>query len=262
MLKGTLPSVSVLMPTYTRTRILAEALKSALMQDYTGAIEIIVLNDQHRQVLEFDEATPANMVVRVINRFDLFPSLGAKRHAMLAEATGEWITFLDDDDLWMPWHLTKVLSGVPHHPVSAVFPQHQYQHLLRHWSWGDVPGGLNLAVKTKLAQYIGFDKLLNVGEDNAFRNIVAERAGGILRPGGPSHVYRPTAPVMHISRSLTGVTVDRSIFLRHAEKELDDGREPAGRVVLKPAWAENYIATIQQAFPDTVPAKYTAAKAK
>ncbi len=249
------PRVSVLIPTYTRTRILVEALQSALFQDYAGDIEIMILNDQHRQVLAFEGAPRSNIVVRAVNCWDLFPSLGAKRNAMLKQATGDWVTFLDDDDLWMPWHLRQVMAHA-REGVTAVFPQHQYKHWLGQWSWEDVPGGINIAVNTTLARRIGFDEKLNVGEDNAFRNGVLERVGTIPRPGGPGHVYRPTAPVMHISRALRGCEVDRSIFLDHAEKELDDGREPEGRVVLKPAWAEDYVSTIYQRFPDTVPKQY------
>jgi hypothetical protein len=226
-----------------------------LFQDYAGGIEVLVLNDQHRQVLEFEGQPRPNIAVRISNCWDLFPTLGAKRNAMLGLATGEWVAFLDDDDLWAPWHLSKMMAHA-RDGVTAVFAQHQYKHWLGQWSWEDVPGGLNIVVNTTLARRVGFDTKLNVGEDNAFRNAVAERAGVIPRPGGPSHIYRPTAPVMHISRSLRGCEVDRSIYLDHAEKELNDGREPSGRVALKPAWAEDYIATLHQRFPETVPAKY------
>lgn len=248
------PSVSVLIPTFTRTRTLVEAMQSVLQQDYLGDIEILVINDQPRQCLAYDKTTAPNITVRIINCWDVFPSLGVKRHAMLGEARNDWVTFLDDDDLWMPWHLQKlhVLKSQP--DVTAIFPVHQFVESLGVWTYGTVPGGINsVFVKTNLARFVGFDPKLNVGEDNAFRNEVERRAGVIARPGGPSNVYRATAPVMHISRSLRGVEVDRSIFLEHAEKLIDTKVEPTGRVELEPAWCIDYVDLVRRLYPETVP---------
>ena len=259
-----LPAVSVLIPTYTRTRILGEALYSVLAQTYPGKVEIVVCNDQPRQTLLAPPTPPpANMALRLLNRPEVFESLGAKRHAMLFMAQNEWVVFLDDDDLWMPWHLDSLFRGIlGREPVSAIFPKQQYRCQLGAWSYEDVPGGINgIGVRAGVARSIGFDRTLNVGEDNAFRNEITNRTPNIYRPSGPSHVYRPTAPVMHISRSLRGTTVDRSIFLQNAEGHLDAGREPSGDVVLRPAWDIDYLEMIRGVFPETVPSSLRRARA-
>lgn len=258
---GVLPSVSVLIPTFARTAILREALCSTESQMYQGQIEVIVLNDQPRQTLSIANAgCPKNYTVRVVNMTTIYPSLGAKRDAMLALATNAWVAFLDDDDLWMPWHLINLFLGtLGKEPVSAVLPKQQYRHQLGTWSYEDVPGGINgMAVRTGVARSIGFDHTLDVGEDNAFRTELLRRVApqNIHRPGAPSFVYRPTAPVMHISRSLRGTTVDRTLFLRNAENRLDEGIEPEGEVEIDPEWNEDYIETLRARFPETIPGEH------
>ena len=207
------------------------------------------MNDNRRQTLEVNDPR-----VRVINTDVLYTSLGEKRHAMLGMAKNDWVTFLDDDDLWMPWHLNKVLSGVD---KQAVFPLHQYKHFIQAWTWEVIPGGICMFARTDVARIAGFPPI-NLGEDNAFRNAVRERAGSnIAEPGGPSHVYRPTAPVMHISRSLRGgAVIDRSIYLNNAEKKMDNGIEPTGHIVVAPAYEMDYLQLVRDRFADTVPKEF------
>ncbi len=243
------PSVSILIPTYARTKILRESLFSAVTQDYRGEFEIVLLNDNHRQTLEVRDPR-----VRVINTHTLYASLGQKRQAMLGMAKNEWVAFLDDDDLWMPWHLNKVLAGVD---KMAVFPIHQYKNFINTWTWEIVPGGLCMFARTDVAKRAGFPPI-NLGEDNAFRNAVREMAGNnVAAPGGPSQVYRPTAPVMHISRSFrSGAVLDRSLYLNNAESKMNDGREPTGHVVVTPAYDMDYLQLVRDRFADTVPKEF------
>jgi hypothetical protein len=242
------PSVSILIPTYARAKILRESLYSAVTQKYRGEFEIVLLNDNRRQTLEVNDPR-----VRVINTDVLYNSLGEKRQAMLGMAKNEWVAFLDDDDLWMPWHLDKVLSGVD---KQAIFPIHQYKHFLHTWTWEVIPGGLCMFARTDVARRAGFPPI-NLGEDNGFRNAVRDIAGiHVAAPGGPSQIYRPMAPVMHISKAMRGGECIRSIFLDSAEKKMDLGIEPTGRVVIEPAYEMDYLQLIRDRFLDTVPKEF------
>lgn len=46
--------------------------------------------------------------------------MGASRARGAAEATGEWLAFLDGDDVWLPNHLERQLEMVTRHPEAAV----------------------------------------------------------------------------------------------------------------------------------------------
>ncbi len=93
------PLVSILIPSYNAERWLGETLESALAQTWAN-LEIIVINDGSRDgSLQLAQAF-AGRGVRVIDQ----PNAGASaaRNRGLREARGEFIQFLDADDLISP----------------------------------------------------------------------------------------------------------------------------------------------------------------
>lgn len=99
--------VSVIIPTYNRFKYLLNAIDSVQKQTYPN-IEIIVVNDhsldENYYTHIFDEK------IKVIH-LDIsgnsravcgFPSVGYVRTVGMKEATGKYIAFLDDDDIWFP----------------------------------------------------------------------------------------------------------------------------------------------------------------
>ncbi len=91
-------SVSIVIPTRNRVKVLPSAVRSATGQTHKY-LEVLVVDDGS------DDDTPA--VLRVLSSEDgRVRSLrqspqghGAARNRGMAEATGEWILFLDDDDI-------------------------------------------------------------------------------------------------------------------------------------------------------------------
>ena len=97
--------VSVIIPTYKRSDTLLRAIKSVVGQTYKD-IEILVVDDNEPG----DEYSVA--IAELINSLD-YQNLhlvtqerhingAAARNAGIRRAVGEYIAFLDDDDLWMP----------------------------------------------------------------------------------------------------------------------------------------------------------------
>jgi glycosyltransferase involved in cell wall biosynthesis len=88
---------SVVIPTYNRCGLLAEAIDSVLLQDYP-AIEIIVVDDGS------SDAT-APMIAqkypgaRYFHQANQGPA--AARNRGIAESTGDVVAFLDSDDVWL-----------------------------------------------------------------------------------------------------------------------------------------------------------------
>jgi hypothetical protein len=253
-----LPAITILIPTYARTGLLAEALESALRQDYQGVVEILVLNDCHWQQLLVDQLGRVGRI-RVVNAPQRYPSLGAKRQAMLELAQTELITWLDDDDLIMPWYLSGLTAGdaLQH---AAVFPDAWFRLVQDYWSWEPMPGGMPMLARRAVALAVGFNQALSTGEDNAHRAAIIGRVEGhnVARvTGPPAYCYRTPGTHMHISRSYVPGDPTRSVspkaFWDEAAARMRAGTEPTNLITVRPHWKEDYWATLARLFPRDVP---------
>ncbi|WKZ32623.1 MAG: GNAT family N-acetyltransferase [Thermodesulfobacteriota bacterium] len=88
--------VSIIIPTYNRARLVCLAIDSILAQDYTD-YEIIVVDDGSTDGTSkaLEKYSGSIRYIRQENR-----GFGAARNRGLAEAKGEYLAFLDSDDLW------------------------------------------------------------------------------------------------------------------------------------------------------------------
>ena len=99
------PRVSVIVPTYNRPGFLARALASIRAQTYQD-YEIIVINDGGMDVRQLcDLFGPV-----IYKRHGENQGLPAARNAGIRLANGIYIAYLDDDDLWLPEHLSKLVD--------------------------------------------------------------------------------------------------------------------------------------------------------
>jgi glycine hydroxymethyltransferase len=108
--------VSIIIPSYNRYELLTHCIKSCLTQTYSS-IEIIVVNDCSTDPRYTDgslEKFPKTRVVHLpINqreKYNVPAAQGATRQEGLQVAQGEWIAFLDDDDLFLPNKLELQLN--------------------------------------------------------------------------------------------------------------------------------------------------------
>jgi glycosyltransferase involved in cell wall biosynthesis len=92
------PLLSVVIPSYNRADYIGETIESVLQQTYSN-IEVVVIDDgstdNTAQVVE-----PFAPRVRYIRQENA--ERGASRNHGLRLAKGEYIAFLDSDDLWLP----------------------------------------------------------------------------------------------------------------------------------------------------------------
>lgn len=110
-----MPKVSALMPVYNTERFIGEAIESVLAQDYDD-IEIIVVDDGSTdRTAEIAKSYPK---VRYILKEH--SGIMTTRNRTLREATGEFITFIDADDLWCPGKLKMELEFLEQHPEFDV----------------------------------------------------------------------------------------------------------------------------------------------
>lgn len=110
------PVLSIITPLYNRAWCIAECIASAGLAGHP--VEMIIVDDgsSDGSVMRAREAVATlglEAQVRIVEQANAGPSAARNRAAHLA--SGEWLVFLDSDDLWFPWTvptLLKVLSGL------------------------------------------------------------------------------------------------------------------------------------------------------
>ncbi|MFI1578159.1 glycosyltransferase family 2 protein [Embleya sp. NPDC020630] len=112
-------TVSVIVPTRDRTAQLADALRSVALQGIRG-IEVVVINDGGADVAGVLPLGVRGMTVRLLS-FPRSRGPAAARNAGLEIATGRFVAFLDDDDLYLPGHLDRALAALEHSGTDAVY---------------------------------------------------------------------------------------------------------------------------------------------
>lgn len=196
------PEVSVVIPTHNRWPFLSTgALPSALAQEQVRH-EVIVVDDGS------DDETAARVRCIDDSRLRLIEheralGVAVARNSGIAAARGEWVAFLDDDDLWSPLKLQRQLSALRSRSAAFVYsdivvldergdgktyrlcapePEDLASKLLARYV---IPGGLsNVVARTELVRSLGgFDHHLSMTADWDFLLRLA-RAGEGARCSG------------------------------------------------------------------------------
>lgn len=109
------PLVSVVIPTYNRRGYLEGAVRSVLSQTYLN-LEVIVVDDGSTDSTRAYVAQIADSRVCAIWREHCgHPS--QVRNAGVHEARGDYVAFLDSDDLWLPDKLRIQMAGLASDPA-------------------------------------------------------------------------------------------------------------------------------------------------
>ena len=115
------PTLSVVIPTFRRADVLARAVESVLSQ-----------NDEFIELIVADDASPDGTPQVLASLAAKEPRLkhvrrrqnggtAATRNSGVVEATGEWVTFLDDDDEMLPGFLAAMRNSLASAPASVGF---------------------------------------------------------------------------------------------------------------------------------------------
>ncbi len=115
------PLVSIIIPTFNRCGVLKRAVLSAVNQTYKK-IEIIIVNDASTDAT----AEVAGLVNDPRLKYIIHEKnqgLAATRNTGIKNSSGEYITFLDDDDEWAPEKISHQLEVFQNenHGIGLVF---------------------------------------------------------------------------------------------------------------------------------------------
>lgn len=100
------PLVSTIIPTYNRENLVGEAIESVLDQSYRN-VEVVVVDDGStdgtvERLKQYD-----NRIKLIVQRNS---GPAAARNRGIAASSGDFVAFLDSDDLWLPTKLEKQIA--------------------------------------------------------------------------------------------------------------------------------------------------------
>ncbi len=170
------PLVSILVNAYNAERYIAEALDSALAQVYKN-IEVIVLDDHSTDrtsaiVQEYAAKDERVHYLKPQKRVGLVEG----RNELLRVSRGEYLTYLDADDVYMPDKVEQEVDFLATHPEYALVycniifffdgvPEKTYRHRYTFYSGEDIFPHL-------------LEKMFIANTSTMFRREVYDRLGG------------------------------------------------------------------------------------
>lgn len=112
--------VSVIIPAYNSAEFMGETLDSVFAQTYPR-FEVIVINDGSSDTPELEQVLQrySSRNLRYIKQEN--QGAGAARNAGLRAASGEFVAFLDADDIWLPTFLEKLTALMKHTEADLVY---------------------------------------------------------------------------------------------------------------------------------------------
>ena len=262
------PQVSVVIPTRNRQHLIADAVGYAL--DQPGVtVEVVVVDDASDDGTGDVLAEIDDQRLRVVRRRER-GRLAAARNSGIGAASGRWVAFLDDDDLWSPDKLRLQLAAVEGSGAGFAYggavtvdddlePLHLWRQpepkeLLRELLALNVlpAGASNVLVRTALVRELGgFDPALShtADWDMWIRLARATKAASVpevvvayrLHESQESRREQEMVAELDVLeakfralRAELGVELDRAAFEEYAAKRSNDpeaaATRPAGRV--------------------------------
>lgn len=113
--------VSIIMPSYNASRFIAESINSVFLQAYSNW-ELLIVDDCSMD----NSVRIAQKFVDIDKRVRLFPleknvGAAAARNVAIGQAKGQYIAFLDSDDVWEEDKLKKQLAFMEENSYAFTF---------------------------------------------------------------------------------------------------------------------------------------------
>lgn len=110
-----LPFVSVILPTYNHAEYIGKAIASVLNQTHKNLELIIIDNYSEDDTKKIVDSYKDNRIIYM--KFRNNGIIAASRNHGIKQSRGEYIAFLDSDDVW---HKQKLETQLPHFEISEI----------------------------------------------------------------------------------------------------------------------------------------------
>lgn len=121
------PRISIIMPAFNAAAYIQESIESVLVQTYSHW-ELLVVDDGSTDQTKEIVASFVARDSRIRYFFQSNGKQGKARNKALAHAIGQYVTFLDADDIWVSGKLSGQIVQMEAHGVDLVFG---FAHLMR-----------------------------------------------------------------------------------------------------------------------------------
>lgn len=112
------PLVSIIIPTYRHGHLIERCLQSVMSQTYSNW-EAIIIDNHSPDETENIVSGFSDSRIRLL-KIHNNGIIAASRNMGICHANGEWISFLDSDDLWYPKKLEMILIEIDKNPAVDV----------------------------------------------------------------------------------------------------------------------------------------------
>ena len=106
--KHSIPTFSVVIPTYNRCNVILETVQAVLNQTFSS-FEVVVVDNGSTDHTSDIIRSISDSRVRYLKLKGSGSPASPRNHGIV-EARGEWIAFLDSDDYWFPEKLESVAN--------------------------------------------------------------------------------------------------------------------------------------------------------
>lgn len=161
--------VSIIMPSWNTEKHIAKSIQSVLAQTYENW-ELIIVDDCSTDNTDEIVAGFDDLRIKYLKNIQ---NTGAAltRNRALREANGEWIAFLDSDDIWMPEKLEKQVLFMKKN--GYVFSYHDFEKIDE--------SGRGLGVRVTGPEVVTQRMMYNYGYPGCLTFMYSAKAMGLIQ---------------------------------------------------------------------------------
>ena len=225
------PLVSVIVPAYKRADTIERAVRSALTQTHTN-LEVLVVDDHSLdgtgQIVDALGDPRVRLIEHEANRGG-----NAARRTAVQASNGEYLAFLDADDVWFPEKLTAQLDR-----LEQAGPAYE---LVFTWYESVLPDGTVMPARRTFEEGINTPALLRGNFIGTFSTVLVTRSA-YERVGGPD----PTMPACQDwefylrVNEVAGIACVPRVLVRYWRADEDPNRISANRAKVAAGHAQVY----------------------